>query len=83
MLSKDREPLSSDIEIAVAGFPEQTLSVVTQFMKSVGAPRGSFVVLDGFDAVPCGVTEGLGLYLNGTDLPGLGVLLAGEGVAAS
>lgn len=68
-LSKEGEPLSCDIEVTVESSPDKVLSTVIGFMNSCGAPRGSYAVLDEDEPVTFGVTDGLGLYLNGTELP--------------
>ncbi len=68
-LGADGEPLSCDIEVEVADSPDRVVGTVVEFLNSVGAPRGSYTTVDGGDPVPFGVTEGLGLYLNGTELP--------------
>jgi hypothetical protein len=64
------EPLSCDIELASGDFPPaDAVTAVIDFLEFVGAPRGSSIVVNGDEPVGFGRTEGLGLYLNGTDLP--------------
>jgi hypothetical protein len=45
------------------------LELVTTTLEKAGAPKGSTARLDEQDPVTFGVTEGLAIYLNGTDLP--------------
>lgn len=71
LLSAAGEPLSCDIEVdGEQASPDGVISAMASFLDSVGVPRGSYAVLDDHDRVAFGVTDGLGLYLNGTDLPG-------------
>ncbi len=71
-LSADGESTSCDIELEMDGDEDRTAlaRATAEFLDSLGAPRGSAVAdVDGTVLVPFGVTEGLALYLNGTDLP--------------
>jgi hypothetical protein len=70
LLSAEREPLFCDIELSVEGDAQKALALVVGALEAAGAPKGSRVRLDESDPVPFGVTEGLAIYLNGTDLPG-------------
>jgi len=72
MISDDGEPLSSDVELDVpVDDPATGLAAgVATFLDSLGAPRGSRIVdADGTELAAFGATDGLALYLNGTDLP--------------
>ncbi len=69
LLSAEREPLVSDIDLDVEGDAREALGLVTVALEAAGAPKGSRIRLDEGDPVPFGVTEGLAVYLNGTDLP--------------
>jgi hypothetical protein len=69
LLSAEREPLVSDIELDIEGNAREALGLVTAALEAAGAPKGSRVRLNEGDPVPFGVTEGLAVYLNGTDLP--------------
>jgi hypothetical protein len=69
LLSAEREPLVSDIDLDIEGDAPQALELVTGTLEAAGAPRGSRARLDEGAPVPFGVTEGLAIYLNGTDLP--------------
>lgn len=71
-LSADGEPTSCDIDLEVDGGEDRAAvaRTIAGFLDSLGAPRGCAVAdVDGTLLVPFGVTEGLALYLNGTDLP--------------
>jgi hypothetical protein len=68
-LGPDREPMFSDIDLDVEGDPEAVLALVISTLEAAGAPKGSRAQLDDGEVVPFGVTEGLAIYLNGTDLP--------------
>ena len=57
-----------DIEISLREGSPETVALVVEALERLGAPRGSSYSLDGQRA-DFGTTEGLGLYLNGTDLP--------------
>jgi hypothetical protein len=69
LLSAEREPLVGDIDLDVPGDAREALRLVTAALEAAGAPKGSSARLDEGDAVPFGNTEGLAVYLNGTDLP--------------
>jgi hypothetical protein len=70
LLSKAGEPLSCDIEVEAADSPRgDVLAVAVEVMNAHGAPRGSYAIFDDGEPVALGTTDGLGLYLNGTDLP--------------
>jgi hypothetical protein len=70
LLSADREPLVSDIDVDIEGDVPGALELVTGVLEAAGAPTGSRARLDEGPPVLFGVTEGLAVYLNGTDLPG-------------
>ncbi|MCP4006758.1 MAG: hypothetical protein GY725_21470 [bacterium] len=58
-----------DIELSD---PDTGMPFVAEFLAQCGAPRGSELQYDESGAprkLPFGFLEGLGLYLNGTDLP--------------
>ncbi|MBO4206517.1 hypothetical protein [Micromonospora echinofusca] len=69
MMSPEGEPLSCDVAIDLAGDPQAGLALVVDVLQRLGAPRGSTARLDDAGPVVFGATEGVGLYLNGTDLP--------------
>ena len=59
-----------DVEIRVAKTSNETLTAIIDRLEALGAPRGSKLILDGDGReIPFGVHEGIGVFLNGTDLP--------------
>lgn len=70
-LSDEYEPLSCDIEVEFRGEdPDAIAADIAGHLDSLGAPRGSVVRgQDGNALRTFGSTDGLALYLNGTDLP--------------
>lgn len=59
-----------DMVVIITAPLEEALPRVVAFLEEYDAPRGSHYQVDGTDEkVPFGKAEGLGLYLNGTDLP--------------
>jgi hypothetical protein len=69
MLDANREPAWSDISVDLTVDPAAGLATAVAALESFGAPKGSTATLDGGEPVPFGTFEGVGLYLNGTDLP--------------
>jgi len=67
-LGADREPVFSDIDLDIEGDPEAVRGLVIATLEAAGAPKGSRAELEGGQAVFFGVSEGLAIYLNGTDL---------------
>jgi hypothetical protein len=57
-----------DIEIEVTAFDEHTVHTIISLLERLGAPLGSKLKA-GERELPFGVTEGMAIYLNGTDLP--------------
>lgn len=67
-LYESGEVKHSDIEIEIAkGHPDAAPTII-RVLESLGAPKGSKLRIDG-NEIPFGQTEGLALYLNGSDLP--------------
>ena len=59
-----------DLEIEVTDVTDETLLLITQTLEGLNAPKGSKLLLDGDDKeIEFGVTEGLAVYPNGSDLP--------------
>ncbi|MGC4066377.1 MAG: hypothetical protein QM784_17450 [Polyangiaceae bacterium] len=59
-----------DIEVSVAGNPHRALEVLIDSATQLGVPKGSQIHLEpSEETIPVGITEGLAVYLNGTDLP--------------
>lgn len=63
---RDGEVHRVDVEVELAD-PDK-IEVLAQAFEMLGAPRGSVLHADGRE-IQLGRLEGLGLYLNGTDLP--------------
>jgi hypothetical protein len=67
--SPEGEPLSCGIDAEVVGDADEVVRGVVRFLEEMGAPRGSSAsIVDGAYR-PFGSSEGLAVYLNGTDLP--------------
>ncbi|MEL6167324.1 MAG: hypothetical protein AAFR35_01445 [Pseudomonadota bacterium] len=59
-----------DLEIGVNAADDDTIGAVIAALEDAGAPIGSKIIVEGTDTeIPFGKLEGMGLYLNGTDLP--------------
>lgn len=71
LLSADGEVQYCDLEIACRGDDDDAVvAAVVSHLGSVGAPKGSSIIdQDGQVIAQFGTLDGLGLYLNGTDLP--------------
>lgn len=71
MLSPDGEVEFCDLEIACRGDDGNAVAAaVVSHLESLGAPKGSSISdQDGRVIATFGTLDGLGLYLNGTDLP--------------
>ncbi|MEV4510320.1 hypothetical protein AB0K00_15300 [Dactylosporangium sp. NPDC049525] len=70
LLSAEGEPTVSDVDLDVAGDAGAVLALTIATLEAAGVPKGSKVRLDDDEPITFGVTEGLAVYLNGTDLPG-------------
>ena len=58
-----------DLEIRMDEITEEGLAVIIKRLNDLGAPKGSRLIIDSTGKqIPFGVTEGLAVYLNGTDL---------------
>jgi len=69
LLTPDREPLFSDIDLDITGDADAAVNLAVATLEAAGAPKGSRAQLDQRDPITFGVTEGLAIYLNGADLP--------------
>jgi hypothetical protein len=71
LLDANREPANCDLDLSFADDPARTMRLVIETLEKLGAPVGSFARFGGEDTnkVAFGTTEGVGVYLNGTDLP--------------
>ncbi|MFT6188789.1 MAG: hypothetical protein ACJAW8_000607 [Oleispira sp.] len=59
-----------DIEIQVNNSNEETIQAIKTKLEELGAPKGSKLIIESTEKeVPIGLSEGLAVYLNGTDLP--------------
>lgn len=59
-----------DIEIQCSESSEETVNLIVSTLERLGAPKGSKLTVESTgEEVPFGFTEGLAVYLNGTDLP--------------
>ncbi len=68
-LGEDNEIEFCDIEIQVASAEESTLERIIAILEQLDAPKGSRLILKGGQEIPFGKTEGMAVYLNGTELP--------------
>jgi hypothetical protein len=69
LLSAEGEPTASDVDLDVTGDARAVLALTIATLEAAGIPKGSTIRLDDEEPVTFGVTEGLAVYLNGTDLP--------------
>jgi hypothetical protein len=70
MLGTDGEIEFCDIEITVPDATDATLDAIREALEGLGAPKGSRLIWnDGANELAFGSFEGVGVYLNGTDLP--------------
>lgn len=67
-LSEDGEPVSCDLELETAGDTRTAVAVVVRALRRSGAPKGSTIRVDDGDPIEIGIAEGVGLYLDGTDI---------------
>lgn len=64
------EPVRSDIEITVPGVSDTSEAAIIGALEALGAPKGSHLVAPGGGRrIPFGVVEGMGVYLDGVNLP--------------
>ena len=61
---------SCSIEISVTDADPDTIQTIIVLLEKLGAPKGSEMRIEGEAPIPFGVTEGLALFLNRTDVPG-------------
>lgn len=58
-----------DLEICVTEAGEETLATIIKRLNELGAPKGSRLIIESTGMqIPFGVTEGIAVYLNGSDL---------------
>jgi hypothetical protein len=60
-----------DVEIRLPAFSTEAVGAIVARLNELGAPKGSKLLFSDAARAPMdfGVTEGLAVYLNGTDLP--------------
>ncbi|WDI32914.1 hypothetical protein PUV54_06845 [Hyphococcus flavus] len=59
-----------DLEICVNEANEETLATIIKRLNDLGAPKGSKLIIEETaKEIPFGVNEGIGVFLNGSDLP--------------
>jgi hypothetical protein len=68
LLSKTFEIEYCEVEICAQDTEPATISAVIEMLEKLGAPKGSKLSVDGQEDIVFGKMEGLGVYLNGTDL---------------
>jgi hypothetical protein len=69
LLSESKEIESCDIEIEVNSSTDDVIAILKDTLEKLGAPKGSKLIIEEQDKeIPAGISEGLALYLNGTDL---------------
>ena len=67
--SESGEIENCDIEIQVLKSDEETVNTIKSALEKIGVPNGSKILIEETDTeIKFGSLEGLGLYLNGTDL---------------
>ena len=69
LTSEEGEPLSCDIELHLTDDGMAHATELIRALESLGAPRGSTWSVGDGTPVPFGTSEGVAVYLNGTDLP--------------
>jgi hypothetical protein len=69
LLTAEREPANCDIDLDLEGDAEAALSLVIATLEASVAPKGSRARIDEGEPIPFGTTEGVAVYLNGTELP--------------
>jgi hypothetical protein len=68
-MAKTGEVECCDIEVEVGTASEEVAAKIVRILERLGAPKGSKLTLARDHEIPFGLTEGLAVYLNGTDLP--------------
>ncbi len=70
LLAKNGEVAACDIEVQIGNLDADAIAITGRLFEAMLAPKGSYMVVDGSsERIAIGQHEGLGLYLNGTDLP--------------
>ena len=63
------EPRQADLEIELTDDSETAVRRILAALEELGAPKGSMARWGDAEPIAFGAAEGVGLYLNGTDLP--------------
>jgi len=69
LLEKNNEITNCDIEVEINNLNNSIIESVKSLFSAMLAPKGSYLTLPDGKKIPFGEHEGLGLYMNGTDLP--------------
>jgi len=70
LMEENGEVKECDIEIKLDDLNEKNIETIKGLFEAMLAPKGSYMTIHGKnEKIPIGKHEGLGLYLNGTDLP--------------
>jgi len=69
LMAKNGEIEYCEIEIMANDASAATTKKIIATLEKLGAPKGSKLMIEGQKDTPFGKTEGLAVYLNGTDLP--------------
>lgn len=70
MQSQNGEIAFCDIEIELTEYDHEAVNRIIEVLERLGAPKGSKLKIEAENReVSFGVSEGLAVYLNGTDLP--------------
>ena len=69
LATEEGEPLSCDIELHLNDEGVAHTTELITALESLGAPRGSTWSVGDDEPVPFGTSEGVAVYLNGTELP--------------
>ncbi|MGZ5571181.1 MAG: hypothetical protein ACXWF6_08635 [Usitatibacter sp.] len=67
-LGPDGELAYCEVVILLSSNDEKSCDFVISKLNELGAPKGSKLILSQSAEIPFGVNEGMGIYLNGTDL---------------
>jgi hypothetical protein len=69
LLASSGEVTHCNIEILAPEISSELIQVVVETLEELGAPKGSLLMDASGKKVAFGTSEGLAVYLNGTDLP--------------
>ena len=69
-LGENGEIAFCEVEVELADLSERALEILAGLLERLGAPKGSRLIVPSSEQeILFGTTEGLAIYLNGTDLP--------------